>query len=244
MIPPLSRPATTNGGRRVRSGRGQPPRAPHHHPRARGVHGALAGRRELRAARDAGVGRDRAARARGRRGAGLRGRPDRPRAGRRLDGGRRPARRQPGRLLEPGARARGPARALRGGTQHARGRRRRRARPRARARAAPGRPPRRRPRGRPHRPGQRRLGVDRQGGRDGDDRRCAAGRERRRRGRLRQRARRAREPRAPERARPPAHHGAVVGRRELAGPRGRARGRRVGGGARPGLPRWSPAPTR
>ena len=39
-----------------------------------------------------------------------------------------------------------------------------------------------------------------------------------------------------ERARPPAHHGAVVGRRELAGPRGRARGRRVGGGARPGLP--------
>ena len=40
--------------------------------------------------------------------------------------------------------------------------------------------------------------------------------QRRRRGRLRQRARRAREPRAPQRARPPAHHGAVLGGRDLA----------------------------
>ena len=121
---PLSTPSTL----------GAVAQAPHHDPRAGGVHGPLAGRRELRAARHAGVGRDRAARARGRRGARLRGRPDRARARRRRDRGRRPARRQPRRLLEPGARARRPARALRRRAQHAGGRRRRRARPRARAR--------------------------------------------------------------------------------------------------------------
>ena len=44
----------------------------------------------------------------------------------------------------------------------------------------------------PDRPGQRRLGLDRPGGRDRHHRRCAARRQRRRRGRLRQRARRAR----------------------------------------------------
>ena len=115
---------------RVRSPDGQ---APHHDPRAGRVHRALPGRRELRAARHAGLGRDRAAGARGGGGARLRGRPDRARAGRRGDRGRRPARRQPQRLLEPGARARRPARALRRRAQHAGRRRRRRARARARA---------------------------------------------------------------------------------------------------------------
>ena len=95
--------------------------------------GLSPGRRELRAARHAGLGRDRAAGARGGGGARLRGRSDRPRAGRRRDRRRRPARRQPQRLLEPGARARRPARALRRRPQHARRRRRRRARARARA---------------------------------------------------------------------------------------------------------------
>ena len=134
------------------------PEAPHDDPRARGVHGPLARRGELRAARHAGLGRDRAARPRGRRGARLRGRPDRARARRRRDRGRRAARRQPRRLLEPGARARRPARALRRRAQHARRRRRRRARARARARPAARRPARRRARRRADRPGQRRLG--------------------------------------------------------------------------------------
>ena len=105
---------------------------------------------------------------------GLRGRPDRARAGRRRDRGRRPARREPQRLLEPGARARRPARALRRRAQHAGGRRRRRARARARARAAPRRPARRRPGRRADRPGERRLGLDRPAGGDGHDRRRAA----------------------------------------------------------------------
>ena len=48
-----------------------------------------------------------------------------------------------------------------------------------------------------------------------------------RRGGLRQRARRAAEPPAPERARPPPHHRALVGGRDVARPRGRARGRRA-----------------
>ena len=135
--------------------------APRDDPGAGRVHRAVTGRGQLCPARHARVGGDRGARARRGRRARVRGGPDRPRAARRRHRGGRAAGGQPGGLLEPGAGARGGARAVRRRPQHAGGGRRRRADARARA----GRAARGPPRGRPDRPAgravERRLGADR-----------------------------------------------------------------------------------
>ena len=179
-------------------------------------------------------------------GARLRGRPDRPRAGRRRDRGRRACSSAASADFWNQELVRAVQRELyERRAQHAGRRRRRRARPRARARAAAGRPARRRPRGRADRAGQRRLGVDRPGGRDGHDRRRAAGRERRRRGRLRQRARRA------ARASSTSARSATAASRCCRGRSRRSPDREaeravaaLGGRARARLPRRRRAPTR